>query len=176
MTSSISNINVSSVSSRPPGGPLAPSEEDFAAFEKLMLKVFEVQKASELPFQKIQYAFQIMNLSDNVSFNDKDERLTNFLILMASLYSAQKKEKVCFISPTYFYFEQAARMGTQYLKALNASEESGITFVVPGMIYFHDFVNKSKVLFMHGKDFSDHLSCIWKGRKIIQIFPDEKVP
>jgi hypothetical protein len=142
----------------------------------MMLEVFEAKKAAELPFQKIQHAFQILKSSEDFSFDDKDERLSNFLILMASLYSFQRKEKICFISPTYFYAQQAALMGRSYLKALKATKESDISIVVPGMGHFHDTVNASNVVFMHGKDFSDYLSVIWKGRKIVQIFPDVDVP
>lgn len=145
-------------------------------FEKMLLETFKVKEIKDLPFKKIEYAFDIFNTAIDFKFNDKEERLSNFLVLMASLYSSKKKTKVCFISPTWYYAVQAAKMRNAYLKGLGASNESRFPTVVPGMFDYDDAVKSSSIVFMHGKDYSEYLPNGWNGRKIIQIFPDEKVP
>jgi hypothetical protein len=150
-------------------------ENCFNSFKKMLLTTFEVNAISELPFQKIEYAFDILNSKQDFIFADADERLSNFLVLMACLQSSKSQDKVCFISPTYFYAQQAAVMRIRYLSGFKASEKR-FSCVVPGMYEFEGEVNKCTVLFMHGKDYSQYLPKSWEGRKIIQIFPDEKVP
>ncbi len=145
-------------------------------FEQMLFKTFEVKEKESLPFKKIEYVFDIFKDSQDFSFDDEDERLSNFLILSACLYSFKKGEKICFISPTYFYAQQAARMRTSYLRALGAPQQATFSTVVPGMYGYDQSVQESNVVFMHGKDFSQYLPQGWTGRKIIQIFPGEDVP
>ncbi len=54
------------------------------------------------------------------------------------------------------------------------TDKAGIAIYVP--IKMDEHIHESKVVFMHGKDFSEYLPQGWKGRKIIQIFPNETVP
>jgi hypothetical protein len=153
---------------------------EFEAFKQMLLTTFEVRNCSDLPFKKLEYAFDIFSSSKDFLFDDKDERLTNFLVFMATLYTHKKSENVCFISPTYYYAQQATDRIIKFSELFFGSKidmvKSPITCVVPGMVHFESAVNKSKVLFMHGKDFSDYLPTGWQGRKIIQIFPGENVP
>jgi hypothetical protein len=148
----------------------------FKDFEKMLFETFDVKQREELPFKKVEYVFDIFRNSQDFSFDDEDERLSNLLILTACLYSVKKKEKVCFVSPTYFYAQQAARMRSLYLKALGAPEQSSFSTVVPGMDRFNECIKECKVVFMHGKDFTEYLPKGWEGRKIIQIFPGIEVP
>ena len=157
-----------------------PSQSNFSLdyndFEQMLFETFEVKDIESLPFKKVEYVFDIFKSSQDFLFDDEDERLSNLLILTACLYAAKKGEKICFISPTYFYAQQAARMRTAYLKAMGAPQEAAFSTVVPGMYGYEESVNGSQVVFMHGKDFSEYLPKGWMGRKIIQIFPGVDVP
>jgi hypothetical protein len=148
----------------------------YTRFKNMLCTTFEVEKAEDLPLKKVEYVFNIFKYNQDFTFSDPDERLSNFLILTASLYSIKKEEKICYISPTYFYANQAARMRDCYLRGLGAPKEAAFPTVIPGMLEYEACVRASSVVFMHGKDFSDYLPAGWSGRKIIQIFPGENVP
>ncbi|NGX32564.1 MAG: hypothetical protein K1060chlam4_00612 [Candidatus Anoxychlamydiales bacterium] len=152
------------------------NEEEWSSFQEMLLTTYKLKDVSELPFKKLEHAFEIFNSTEDFSFNDEDERLSNFLVLMACLYTFKKQENVCFISPTYYYAQQAQFMRDRYLKNLSDSSDLSFPCTIPGIDWFEKAVNKCKVLFMHGKDYTEYLPLGWSGRKIIQIFPNEKVP
>lgn len=148
----------------------------YTDFEKMLFDTFKVTKKEDLPFQKVEHVFNMFKDSQDFSFNDQDERLSNLLILSACLYSVKKKERICFISPTYYYAQQAAVMRNAYQKNLGASAEDSFPVMVPGLFEYEECVLKSTVIFMHGTDFSSYIPKEWTGRKIIQIFPNVDVP
>ena len=152
------------------------SDRNYDDFKQMLFEIFHAESSQDLPFEKVHYVFEIFKHSQGFLFADKDERVSNLLILSACLYAVKEEKNVCFISPTYFYAEQAARMRTSYMKALGASEKAKVSVVVPGLLIYEQSVQESETVFMHGKDFSDYLPEGWTGRKIIQIFPEENVP
>ena len=152
---------------------------DSPTFERMLLETFRKENKEDLPFTTDEIdrvVFDIFKNSEDFSFGNKEDRLSNLLILTACLYSAKRKEKICFISPTSYYALQAKYFAQKIMKGIEAPEEANFYIGVPGMETFEKRVNESQVLFMHGKDFSAHLPNDWKGRKIIHIFPDEHVP
>lgn len=169
-------ISGSTSSQKPLNHAEGDVSERFSSFQTMLLESFKVNDVSELPFDKIEYAFDIFNGTEDFTFDDEDERLNNFLPLMASLYSCKKREKVFYISPTYYYAQQAARMRDSYIYNLGGSRHDTFPCLVPGMGGFQNSVRKCDIVFMHGKDYSEYLPDEWRGRKIIQIFPDIEVP
>jgi hypothetical protein len=139
----------------------------------MLSKLFNTEEAEERSEIKIEHIMEIFNTTSDFTFDDADERENSLLILSACLYSVNKREKICFISPTFYYAQKAFFIGNAFLKRLG-SEQERLNVVVPGL-------NESQlegctVAFMHGKDFSLDLKHKFEGRKIIQIFPGEVVP
>lgn len=157
--------------------PVQTEEE----FKQYLLTTFEVAAVSELPFDHLDYAYQIFYSNQDVSFSDEDLRLSNFMPLMAALYAFKNRVKVLFISPTHYYGLQASKFCRSYLKHMGASSESEVLVTVPGLCtkdHLREIANKSPLIFMHGMDFNyeNHIPMDLIKRKIVQIFPNEKVP
>lgn len=150
--------------------------DPYKAFEQMLLATFKVADTEDLPFKRVDHLFQIFSNTQDFSYHDPEERVSNFLLLAACLYSIEKKEKVCFIAPTYYYAQQAATMRNECLVGLGATKESSFPTVVPGMEGYNESVQKCSIVFMHGRDYSDYLPKGWTGRKVIQIFPGVDVP
>ncbi len=109
-------------------------------------------------------------------FNDDELRTSNYLILLAIYLMLTSKKKVLFISPTYYYAQQAFLMGDKYLRGLQIDKSFKFPCAIPGHMFFDGAVLEADILLMHGSDFSKYLPKEWNGRKIVQNFSDDVVP
>lgn len=150
--------------------------KDVSQFEQILCTTHQVPDKKELPFDRIDHLFKIFSEKTDFTFDDKEERLSDFLVRSACLYFVHRPGKVCFISPTTFYAQQAMNMIKIFTEAYGGRRHPQVPVTVPTASNFEEVVGGSEVVFMHGADYSSYLPPTWKGRKVIQIFPGEMVP
>lgn len=161
------------------------------SFESKMIAFFD-QRGADHPFLNLEHPYHMLTCDKNYKFDDPTERLSNTLILTACLYMYFHQhdavpKKLCFISPTHFYVQQAQLMQQRYLyhfSQTTSATNSPINvhalhfpIVVPGGYGYAEAVNQADILVMHGLDYTaKYVPTTWHGITWIHIFKDTHVP
>lgn len=154
----------------------------YAQFETFLFETFKVKDKKDLPVSNVEEFYELCCGKEDFTFGTEAERLDTVLLLASMMHRMVHakfglgNQKICFISPTFYYAQQAALYRNAFSKKLKVAEETTFDITIPKSQVFRSVVLQCEVVFMHGADFSKYLPQGWKGRKVIQIFPDTDVP